>query len=160
MPGQFTGNRGEAQSYLSGLIKEGYNNVEIVGFLQSSGLGYRTSNMYSDVNRTRLEIFGGQGLKGFDVDTPIPNNMMREWQGETNYKYRVVVQYKYSSTGATQQFETGTTLYYDEQPTLNQVLEDFATRTQTIESGYGSAQGVSRIDEIKEINYFYNTPKR
>lgn len=160
MPGQFTGSRGEAQNYLSGLIQEGYNNSEIVSFLQGSGLGYRTSNMYSDVNRARLEIFGGQGLKSFDADTPIPNNMMREWQGETNYKYRVVVQYKYSASGASAQFETGTTLYYDYQPTMNEVLEDFGTRTKTIEGGYGSAQGVSRIDEIKEINYFYNTPKR
>ena len=160
MPGQYTGTRGQAQSYLSGLIKEGFNNAEIVSFLQGSGLGYRASNMYSDVNRTRLELFAGEGLKGFDMDTPVPNNLMREWQGDTNYKYRVVVQYKYSAAGATSQLETGTTLYYDYQPTINEVMEDFGTRTKTIESGFGSAQGVSRIDEIKEINYFVNVPKR
>lgn len=160
MPGQFTGNRGQAQTYLSGLIKEGLTNSEIVSYLQGSGLGYRASNMYSDVNRVRLEQFGGEGLKGFDVDTPVPIDLMQEWQGDTNYNYRVVVQYKYSSAGATGQLETGTTLYYDEEPTLNEVLEDFQTRTQTLESGFGSSHGVSRVDEIKEINYFYNTPKR
>ena len=159
MPGQFTGNRGQAQTYLTGLVKEGLTNAEIVGYLQQSGLGYRASNMYSDVNRTRLEQFAGEGLKGFDVDTPVPANLMREWQGDTNYKYRVVVQYKYTASGATAQFETATTLYYDSQPTISEVLEDFAVRTETIESGFGSAQGVSRIDEIKEINYFYNVPK-
>jgi len=160
MPGQFTGNRGEAQSYLKGLIEEGYTNSEIVTFLQSSGLGYRMSNMYADINRSRLEQFGGEGLKNFDIHTPVPTNLMAEWQGQTDYRYRVVIQYKYTNASGESDLDRATTLYYDTNPTVNEVLEDWNTRTKTIEGGFGSQQGVRRVDEIKEINYFYNTPKR
>lgn len=160
MPGQFTGSRGEAQAYIPGLIQEGYSNAEIVQTLQSYGIGYRTANMYADVNRVRLEQFAAQGIKGMDIYTPIPEGFMREWQGDTSFRYRVVVQYKYTPGGGGAQMEGGTTLYYNERPTIDDVLNDWGTRTQTLEGGYGSTNNVRRIDEIKEINYFLNTPKR
>jgi hypothetical protein len=160
MPGQFKGIRGQAQEYISSLIKEGLTNAQIVGILQNYGMTYRLSNMYSDVNRLRLEQFGAEGIKGLNVYTPVPTNLMREWQGETDYRYRVIVQYKYQSSETGEIGEKATTLYYDKPPTISDVLDDWGLRVKTIEGGYGSPQDVERIEEIKEINYFYNVPKR
>jgi hypothetical protein len=159
MPGQFTGNRGEAQAYIPGFIQEGLTNSEIVDILKESGLSYRASNMYSDVNRLRLEQFGAEGIKNMDIYSAIPRNLMREWQGDTEYRYRVVIQYKYTPEGGDDQLETATTLYYNDAPTINDVLEDWSVRMKTLEGGFGSTVNVGVIDEIKEINYFYNTPK-
>lgn len=160
MPGRFTGTRGTAQEYISGLIKEGLTNAQIVGTLQDYGMSYRLSNMYADVNRIRLEQFGGLGLKNFDINTPIPTNLMSEWQGQTDYKFRVVIQYEYQSTDGEVGLTKATTLYYDYNPTIDEVIEDWGTRTQTLEGGFGSVPTVGRVGEIKEINYFYNVPKR
>lgn len=160
MPGQFTGTRGEAQSYIPGLIREGYTNTEIISTLQSYGLSYRTANMYADVNRLRLEQFGAQGIKGLDIYTPVPQNLMREWQGDTRFQYRVVVQYQYTPGGGGDPVTGATTLYYDDAPSINEVLDDWGVRVQTLEGGFGSTTNIQRVDEIKEINYFYNTPKR
>jgi hypothetical protein len=159
MPGQFEGTRGQAQSFIPGMVGEGLTNAQIVDNLKLAGLSYRTANMYADVNRIRLEQFAGEGLKGFDVDTPVPSNLMKEWQGETDFKYRVVVQYDYTDSNAGMQYNAGTTLYYDEPPTVSQVLEDWDIRVKTLEGGFGSTTDIQQIEGIKEINYFYNTPK-
>lgn len=159
MPGQYAGNRGSAQEWISAFIKEGMTNTEIVKQLQDYGLGYRQQSMFADVNRLRLEQFAAEGIKGMDIYTPIPEKFMREWQGETEYKFRVVVQYKYTSGENGEQKETGTTLYYNEAPTVNQVLEDWNVRVKTLEGGFGSTTDIEQIDEIKEIDYFVNRPK-
>lgn len=159
MPGQFTGKRGEAQTWIGAFINEGMTNAEIVSTLQGVGLGYRQMNMYSDINRVRLEQFAGQGLRGFDEDTPIPRNLMREWQGDTQYKYRVVVQYEYTPSGAEQTAKGATTMYYNQPPTINDVMEDWQVRVKTIEGGFVGYEHVGQIENVTEINYFYNTPK-
>jgi hypothetical protein len=160
MPGQFDGIRGMAQEYISALIKEGQTNAQIVGILQDQGLSYRTSNMYNDVNRIRLEQFAAQGIKGLDLYTPVPINLMREWQGDTSFRYRVVVQYSYSPGAGLDDINAATTLYYNEQPTINDVLDDWNTRVKTLEGGYGSTTNIQRINEIREIDYFVNRPKQ
>jgi hypothetical protein len=159
MPGQFTGIRGSAQEYISSLIGEGLTNAQIVGTLQDYGLGYRLQQMYSDTNRIRLEEFAAQGLKGFDQDTPIPANLMREWQGETDYRYRVVVEYEYETGTDGTIAKAGTTLYYDRPPTVNEVMEDWAVRVQSIESGVMGYEQVKQIEGVTRISYFYNIPK-
>lgn len=159
MPGQFDGTRGMAQMYLPELISEGLTNSQIVDFLRINDLGYRASNMYQDINRTRLEQFAAQEIRGMDMDTPIPERLMREWQGKTDFRYRVVVQYDYTIGEGGETREGATTLYYDDPPTINQVLADFGTRTQTIERGFGSPKDGRRIENAREINYFVNRPK-
>ncbi len=159
MPGQFTGTRGQANVFIPALIREGFTNSEIVDFLRLNEFGYREQNMYADVNRIRLEQFGAEQIRGMDINTPIPERFMRTWEGKTDFAYRVVVQYSYTPTGGGEPVQTGTSLYYTEPPTVNEVLEDFAIRTQTLEGGFGSTVNVQRIDEIKEIDYFVNTAK-
>lgn len=159
MPGQFTGTRGEAQSYIPGLIKEGYTNAQIVDTLKSYGLSYRTANMYADVNRVRLENYAAEGIRGMDIYKPIPEGLMREWQGDTTYRYRAVVQFNYIPSGGGELQQAATTLYYNDAPSINDVLEDWSVRVQTLEQGHGSQTNIRAIQDIKEINYFVNRPK-
>jgi hypothetical protein len=159
MPGQYTGTRGEAQEYISAFIGQGATNSEIVEVLRDYGLGYRQQNMYADINRIRLESFAAEGLKNISVNSPIPETLMREWQGETEYKYRVVVQYEYTSSRGGETVSTASTLYYDEAPSVAMVLEDWDLRVKTLEGGFGSTQDVNRVEGITEINYFLNRPK-
>lgn len=160
MPGQFTGTRGAAQEYISSLIKEGLTNAQIVGTLQDYGLSYRLQHMYSDTNRIRLEEFAAQGIKGMDIHTPIPSNLMREWEGDVSYKYRVVVEYEYETGEFGVVGKAATTLYYDRPPTVNEVMEDWGVRVQSIESGVMGYEQVKAIEGISRISYFYNIPKR
>lgn len=159
MPGQYTGSRGFAQEWISSLVKEGYTNAQIVETLRDYGMGYRLQNMYADVNRIRLEQFAAEGIKGIDVYTPIPETLMREWQGETEFKYRVVVQYEFTPSDGGEVVKSASTLYYDEAPTVSQVLEDWDVRVKTLEGGFGSTVDVGRIEGITELNYYFNTPK-
>ena len=159
MPGQFTGTRGQANVFIPELIGEGLSNVEIVDFLRLNDFGYRATNMYADINRIRLEQFGAEQIRGMAIDTPIPERLMRTWEGQTDFDYRVVVQYRYTPSGGGEQQETATTLYYTQPPTVGEVMEDFAIRTKTLEGGFGSTVNVQRIDEIKEIDYFVNRAK-
>lgn len=159
MPGQFTGTRGQAQQWISAMIGEGFTNTQITDFLQLNELSYRTQNMYADINRIRLEQFAGQEIRNFNPDMPIPERLMSEWQGQTDYKYRVVIQYEYTPTGGGETSKTGTTLYYNERPSVNQVLEDWSVRQQTLEGGFGSTVNIGTVENITEINYFVNRPK-
>jgi Uncharacterized conserved protein len=160
MPGQFTGQRGLAQGFIDGMIKDGLTNEQIVKNLTLAGISYRMQNMYSDVNRIRLEKFGSEGIKGLDMQTPVPTNLMREWEGNTDFKFRVVVQYDYTPTGSNDVTQGASTLYYDRPPTVNDVLEDWGVRVKTLEGNFAGYDHISRIEGIAEINYFYNTPKR
>lgn len=159
MPGQYTGNRGLAQEFISSMITQGLTNAEIVGFLQERGIGYKLQHMYSDANRIRLEEFAAEGIKGFDRDTAIPANLMREWQGEIDYKYRVVVEYEYETGESGVIGKAATTLYYNRPPTVNEVMEDWDVRVQSIESGVMGYEQVKQIEGISRISYFYNVPK-
>lgn len=159
MPGQYTGNRGQAQEYLSGLIREGLTNSEIVDFLRGEGLSYRLQNMYADVNRTRLEQFGAEGIKKLDISTPVPERLMRDWEGDVSFKYRVVVQYEYTPSGGGESVKAGTTLYYDTRPSMQDVLEDWDVRVKTLEGGFGSTTDIMQIEQVTEINYFVNKVK-
>lgn len=151
MAGGYKGNRGEAQSYIEGFLEQGYSKGEIADTLRDLGLGYRTQNMYRDINRAILEQFGAEGVRRLSGSSAIPENLMREWQGETEYNYRVVVTYDYFDNNELQMKSTGTTLYYNEAPTQDQVAEDFKVRRQTIENIY------MRDDpEVKEISYYRN----
>jgi len=160
MPGQFSGTRGMAQEYISSLIREGLTNAQIVGTLQDYGLGYRLQHMYSDTNRVRLEEFAAQGIRGLGMNDPVPTNLMREWQGDIDYKYRVVVEYEYETGTDGTIAKAGTTLYYDRPPTINDVMEDWGVRMQSIESGVMGYEQVKQIEGITRISYFYNIPKR
>jgi len=160
MPGQFTGNRGASQEWISSLIQQGLTNAQIVGTLQDYGLGYRLQQMYSDTNRIRLEEFAGESIKGLDQHTPIPTNLMREWEGDVSYKYRVVVEYEYETGTFGEIAKAGTTLYYDRPPAVNDVMEDWSVRVKSIESGVLGYEQVKQIEGISRISYFYNIPKR
>lgn len=159
MPGQYTENRGQAQEWISALVKEGLTNAQIVGMLQDYGMGYRLQNMYADVNRIRLEQFAAEGLRNIDIHTPVPETLMREWQGETEFKYRVVVQYEYTPSAGGETVKAASTLYYDEAPTVSGVLEDWDVRVKTLEGGFGSTVDIARIEGITEINYYINREK-
>lgn len=159
MPGQFKGVRGQAQEFISAMIREGATNSQIVDFLQLNEFSYRLQNMYADINRIRLEQFAGQEIKGFDPDNPIPERLMSVWEGKTDYRYRVVVQYEYTPSGGGENLKKATTLYYDSAPSLNDVLEDWDVRQQTLEGGFGSNVNVGVVQNITEINYFVNRPK-
>jgi len=160
MPGQFTGNRGAAQEYISSLIQEGLGNAQIVGILQEFGMTYRLQHMYSDVNRIRLEEFAAEGIKGLSQYTPVPVNLMREWEGDTSYKYRVVVEYTYETGVSGELAKAGTTLYYNRQPSVSDVMEDWGVRVQSIESGVMGYEQVKQIEDITRISYFYNVPAK
>lgn len=159
MPGQSSGSRGLAQNFIPELVGEGLSNSEIVDFLRLNDLGYRTQSMYSDINRIRLEQFGAQNIKNLDVFTEIPERFMREWQGNIDFRYRVVVQYEYTDAESGQTLKTASTLYYNDPPSVNMVLEDWDVRTKTLEGGFGSTVNVQRIEGITEINYFVNRVK-
>lgn len=159
MPGQYKGPRGMAQEWITSLINQGLTNSQIVGTLQDYGMSYRLSSMYSDVNRVRLEEFAAQGIKGLGMNDPVPPNLMREWQGDTEYKYRVVVEYEYQTGEAGTIAKAGTTLYYNRPPSVNDVMEDWGVRVQSIESGVMGYEQVSQIEGITRISYFYNVPK-
>lgn len=160
MPGQWTGNRGIAQEYISSLIKEGLTNASIVGLLQDYGISYRLQHMYSDVNRIRLEEFAAEGIRGLDRSTPIPVNLMRQWEGDTTYKYRVVVEYEYETGAFGETAKAATTLYYNRPPSVDDVMEDWGTRIQSIESGVMGYEQVVAVGDVSRISYFYNVPKR
>lgn len=159
MPGQYEGDRGYAQEWISAFIGQGLTNSEIVSQLRDYGLGYRLQNMYADINRIRLEQYAAEGLKNVDVHTPVPETLMREWQGETTFRYRVVVQYEFRPTGGGETVKAATTLYYDEAPSASDVLDDWDIRVKTLEGGFGSTVDIDAIEGITEINYFVNRPK-
>ena len=159
MPGQFTGNRGQAQEFLMQFIQEGLSNSQIVSAIRDEGLGYRLQNMYADINRTRLEQFAGEGLRNLDQFTPIPEKLMREWQGDTTYNYRVVVRYEYTPSSGGDPVKAATTMYYNERPSIDNVMEDWQVRVKTIESGALGYEQVGQIESMTEVNYFVNRPK-
>ncbi len=159
MPGQFSGVRGLAQNFIPELIGEGMSNAAIVDFMRLNDLGYRTQSMYSDINRIRLEQFGAESIKGLDMFTQVPERFMREWQGEIDFRYRVVVQYEYVDAESGLLLKTASTLYYNDAPSVNIVLEDWDVRTKTLEGGFGSTVNVQRIEGITEVNYFVNRAK-
>jgi hypothetical protein len=159
MPGQYSGSRGMAQEWISSLINNGLTNSQIVDTLRDYGMGYRLANMYSDANRIRLEEFAAEGIKGMDQDTRIPSNLMRQWEGDTSYKYRVVVEYEYQTGESGVIGKAGTTLYYDQAPTVNEVMEDWGVRMQSIESGVMGYEQVKAVEGVSRISYFYNIPK-
>lgn len=149
-----------AQEWITSLINQGLTNAQIVGTLQDYGMGYRLQQMYSDTNRVRLEEFAAEGIKGLDQNSPIPVNLMRQWEGNTSYKYRVVVEYEYQTGEFGEIAKAGTTMYYDRPPTVNDVMEDWGVRVKSIESGVMGYEQVSQIEGISRISYFYNIPGR
>lgn len=160
MPGQGTGNRGQANLFIPSLIEEGMNNAQIVDFLRLNDMGYRSQNMYSDINRVRAEINAHAMIADRFFDEPIPERYMKTWEGDTSKRYRVVIQYNYGVTDGGGLGSKGTTLYYNRRPTQEQIMQDWEIRRQTLESGAGSPQDVEQIIGIKSIDYFKNVKKR
>lgn len=153
MPSQYKGNRGEAIQYIPALIEEGFGNSYIVDFLRLNDLGYNTQRMYEDINRIRLEGIGADQIKGLDAYDPVPDRLMRQWSGDTEFNYRVVVEYNYFSTDSLQWEKGYTTLYYMDNPSQSNVLDDWAIRRQTIENTYGKVQEISGESAI---HYYRN----
>ena len=154
MPDPYKGIRGQAVNYIPALIEEGLSNAQIVDFLRLNELGYRTQNMYNDINRLRLEGFGAGEIGRMSIYDPVPERWMREWHGNTDYDYRVVIEYEYFDTNALDTKKTGTTIYYDHAPSQEEVLRDWEIRRQTIENTYGKVQEVFRETRV---SYFRNT---
>jgi hypothetical protein len=153
MPGEFKGNRGEAQSYIPRLIEEGYTNTQIVQWMKFNEISYRNQSMYGDINRLRLEGINAGEIRGLDPDTPIPEKLMRTWHGDTEYAYRAVVKYDYFDTGTQTTGTAGTTLYFNHQPTEREVLEFFSDARSSIENRYNNIQ---EIYSATKIMYFRN----
>jgi len=153
MPGDFRGKRGEAQSYIPTLVREGMNNAEIIDLLQLNDLGYTTQSMRNDINRFRLEELGAAEIKGFDQHTPIPERFMRTWHGDTEYAYRVVVKYEFFDTATSTTGISGTTLYFDHPPTQAEVQEYFEAQRSGIENRYNNVQ---EIYGATKVMYYRN----
>lgn len=153
MPAPFRGIRGEAISYIPALIEQGWNNSQIVNFLRDYDLSYRTQNMYADINRLRLEEVAAATISGMDLETPIPERLMREWHGDTEHPFRVVIKYEYFDTNTLTTGTTGTTLYFDQEPTQAEVLDYWEVHKETIKALYNNVQ---EIYDATKIEYFRN----
>lgn len=153
MPGDYRGKRGEAQSYIPTLVREGATNAEIMDLLQLNDLGYTPQSMRNDINRFRLEELGAAEIKGLSEHTPIPERYMRTWHGDTEYNYRVVVKYEFfdQTTGTTG--VSGTTLYFDHPPTQNEVQEYFEAQKSGIADRYNN---VEEIYAPTKVLYYKN----
>jgi len=154
MPGEFTGNRGTAQSYLTRLVEEGYTNGEIVGWLREEGIGYRYQSMLNDINRTRLEINGAYEIARLDPDAPIPERLMRTWHGDTDFAYRVVINYDFFDTRSMTTSTSGTTLYFDHPPSESEVMSYFDKHKESLQSLYNN---VEEVFHATRVMYFRNT---
>lgn len=156
MPGEYKGSRGVAQAYIPELISEGFSNSQIIDFLQLNEVSYRTSNMYADINRLRLENFGALSLPNLDPSDAIPERLMRTWFGDTEYQYRVVIKYDYFNTTTLQTEQGGTTLYFDEAPSQDEVFDAWDIRKQTLQAGVGSGQNIQEVYGATKFLYYKN----
>lgn len=156
MPEPYKGNRGVAQSYIPELVSEGFTNSQIVDFLQLNGVSYRTQNMYADINRLRLENFGALALPNLDPAEAIPEKLMRQWTGDTSYNYRVVIKYDYFNTSTLQKEEGGTTLYFEDAPSQDEVFDAWDIRKQTLQAGVGSGQNIQEVFGATKFLYYRN----
>lgn len=154
MPGGYKGNRGVAQNYLGILIEEGMTNSEIVDFLRLNDLGYRSQNMYQDINRTRLETMSEVQVKGLSVYDPVPDRLMREWRGDTEFKYRAVVKFDFTDAKSGERQEYGQTYYFDKAPSEADVIEAFAANADYIRAAYPNMQDISGATKVY---YYRNT---
>ena len=153
MPEPYKGNRGTAVNFIPELVNEGLSNSQIVDFLRLNDMGYRTQNMYADINRIRLEGFGADAINNMSIYDPVPEKFMRTWHGSTEYTYRVVIEYDYMDTNTKTMQNTGTTLYYDHAPSQDEVLHDWELRRQTIGNTYGH---VDKVYNETRVSYFRN----
>jgi len=151
MPDKQQSSRNLAQAYISGLIEEGYTNTEIVNILKDYGLSYRNQNMFQDVNRYRLEEFGAQQVRGLGFDEPIPERFMRSRDIQSDYGYSAVVKYAYIDKATGLEIETGTTIYFDNQPSQAEVLEAFAFRSESLQNQYNYIESISAPEKV----YYY-----
>jgi hypothetical protein len=144
-------NRNLARQYMSGLIDEGYTNTEIVRILKEEGLSYRNQNMFADINYARLETFGAAQISKLTDTTPIPERFMRERKLSVPYAYGVVVKYHYTDAATGLEFESGTSMYFQNQPSQADVLEAFGYRQETLLTLYTSMESVSEAEKV----YYY-----
>jgi hypothetical protein len=153
MPGEYKGRRGSAQSYIPQLIEEGYSNREIVDWLSENDLSYRNQYMLADINRSRLENQGAWAIKNLDPDAPIPERWMRSWHGETDFAYRVVINYEFFDTRTMTTSTSGTTLYFDHPPSESEVLSYFEQHKESLQALYNN---VEEVFHAQRIMYFRN----
>lgn len=143
--------RNLAREYIPGLIEEGYANTEITNILRREGLSYRNQDMFRDINLYRLENFGATQIKGIGFDTPIPDRLMRDRPNNSGYEYSAVVKYAYIDAGTGIEVQSGTTLYYNEQPSQAQVMADFAIRSESLQNLYSNIEAISEPERV----YYY-----
>lgn len=144
------GGRENAQTFIPRLIAEGFRNTQIVNFLREQGMGYHTQTMFADVNRTRLENFGASMIPRLEETSPIPDRLMRTWEGDTTYPYRAVVKFEYIDPETGTPKESGTTFYFSERPTEEAVKELWAVRHK--EEGDSPPFGAV---VTKDLNVYY-----
>lgn len=152
----FTG-RQVALNYIPQLIEEGLNNSAIVSFLKEQGFGYRNQNMFADVNRMRLENFGASFIPKLTPESQVPDRFMREWEGDTEYTYRVVVKYEYEPGEGGEAKVGGTTFYFDNPPTQAEVSELFELRRDTLGD---STPDVGEVFGVTSAYYYKNVKQR
>lgn len=145
------GNRNLALEYIPGLIEEGYTNTEIVRLLKEQGLAYRNQTMFADINFARLEHFGAQEIRGIEAGQAIPERLMRSREIRAGYPYSAVVKYEYTDPETGLTFESGTTLYFSERPSQEDVLREFEYRRTTLEELYPSLTEISGAEKV----YYY-----
>lgn len=153
MPGEYKGNRGTAQSYIGQLIEEGLSNAQITSWLRENDIGYRYQSMLNDINRTRLEFQGAYAISRLDPDAPIPERLMRTWHGETEFSYRVVINYDFFDTTTMTTSTSGTTLYFDHPPSEREVMGYFEKHKESLQSLYNNVQEVFHATRVM---YFRN----
>lgn len=151
------GGRENALTFIPRLIGEGFRNTQIVNFLREQGLGYRTQNMFADINQIRLENFGASMIPRLEETAAIPERLMRTWEGDTTYPYRAVVKFEYIDPETGQPKESGTTFYFSTQPTQEEVSELWAVRQQNL--GYRD-EGEIQVTKTVSVQYFRNTAPR
>jgi hypothetical protein len=147
-------NRNLARQYMTGFIDEGYTNTEIVRILKEEGLSYRNRNMFADINYARLETFGASQIKNLTDITPIPERFMRERELSIPYPYAAVVKYKYTDAGTGLEFERGTTIYFEQQPSQADVMEAFGWHAETMQNMYPN---FADVGEAEKVYYYRNT---
>ena len=151
-----TGLRNLAKQYIPGLIEEGFANTEIVNILKEQGLSYRNQNMFADINFARLEYFGAELIKNVSISSPIPERLMRQRELSVDYPYSAVVKYEYTDIETGETFESGTTLYFENAPSQEDVLAAFEVRQETLLSLYTNIENISSPERV----YYYRNTKQ
>ena len=152
--------RGFALNYIPLLIEEGLANTQIVNFLRSQGFGYRTQEMFADVNRVRLEGFGASFVTNLNPDAPVPERFMRTWEGNTEYNYRVVVKYEYIDPSTGIESTSGTAFYSNEPMSQNEVMDRWQIRKQSLHLTGSPPVPESDIIGTTQVLYYKNVASR